>query len=139
MKRYVIGFYFTPAGTVLIHKAEGRFKGTVNGLGGKIEAGETIEEAMVREFWKECGCLTEPLSWQQVVTVTGSDYELNALRGFGVLRDTPTTTSDEGAIALYAEPPPHMEITARWLWHLCNDHSLSTVEIHGVVRDYGGI
>lgn len=33
---------------------EGKLKGMYNGFGGKVEQGETIEEAAKRELWEEC-------------------------------------------------------------------------------------
>ncbi len=36
-------------------KKEGQLKGRYNGFGGKVEEGETIEEAAVRELKEECG------------------------------------------------------------------------------------
>lgn len=40
--------------TLLIEKAEGKlFAGMFNGLGGKIEPGETAKDACIREIWEE--------------------------------------------------------------------------------------
>jgi len=40
--------------TLLIHKAEGKlYGGKYNGLGGKLELGETPEQACIREIWEE--------------------------------------------------------------------------------------
>jgi 8-oxo-dGTP pyrophosphatase MutT (NUDIX family) len=139
MKRYVMGFYMSPDGTVLIEKTEGRFRGLVNGLGGKMEPGEGVQEAMAREFFEESGVATEPCFWQPVVTLTGSDYVLHILRAFGILPTAPIPECEEGKVGLYATLPAHMEATARWLWYLCNDHTLPTCEVQGVVREYGGV
>lgn len=40
--------------TLLIEKAQGKlFAGMFNGLGGKLEAGETPKQACIREIWEE--------------------------------------------------------------------------------------
>lgn len=64
---YVLGFAMSRSGHVLmIEKKQGpSFNiGKLNGLGGKIEPGETPQEAMAREFREECGLSTKPVDWQ---------------------------------------------------------------------------
>lgn len=58
MKVYVVGFLFTPDRhhVALIQKLKPAWqKGKLNGIGGKVEDGETPAEAMVREFTEEAG------------------------------------------------------------------------------------
>jgi 8-oxo-dGTP diphosphatase len=55
---WVAGFLFTPdrSGVALIEKKKPEWQaGKLNGIGGKIEEGETPEQAMVREFREEAG------------------------------------------------------------------------------------
>ena len=125
MKRYVLGFCFLPDWTcVLIEKTKPDWQsGLVNGLGGSIEPGETIHEAMVREFREECGVDTHQKQWRHCLTFGTSEWELNVLRA--VLSHYPENIRDcdEGKISLFREPPNNMEQTAIWLYWMCRDNS----------------
>jgi 8-oxo-dGTP diphosphatase len=60
-QHYVNGFMFSPdhQRVALIHKRQPTWQaGYLNGIGGKIELGETAAEAMVREFSEETGVAT---------------------------------------------------------------------------------
>lgn len=57
-KRYVLGFLFNIdySQVALIEKLKPKWqKGKINGIGGKIERGETSLNAMIREFKEETG------------------------------------------------------------------------------------
>ena len=64
---FVLGFAFTPSigSVLLIEKQHGpSFNiGKWNGIGGKIEPGESARGAMAREFKEECGIHTESEHW----------------------------------------------------------------------------
>ncbi len=67
MKLYVNGFMYSEdkQKVVLIKKTKPAWqKGFLNGIGGKIEAGETPEEAIIREFEEETGVKTEKTDWK---------------------------------------------------------------------------
>lgn len=126
MKRYVIGFCFLPdSSCVLIHKVKPDWQvGLVNGLGGSIEPGETIYQAMVREFQEECGVVTDEDQWEHGLTLNGPGWELNVLRTRLKLYPLTTLRScDEGEVLLHPIPPSNMEQTARWLYWMCRDDS----------------
>jgi 8-oxo-dGTP diphosphatase len=63
MRHYVCGFLFTPEigdlqkqSVALIKKERPAWqKGLYNGIGGKVEVGETPHSAIHREFWEETG------------------------------------------------------------------------------------
>lgn len=65
IKKYVVGFLFNGDDVLLLHKSTPVWqRGKINGVGGKIEPGETPHDAMVREFREET-TLHIPL-WQRV-------------------------------------------------------------------------
>lgn len=71
MDRYVAGFLFHPDGgtVVLIEKTKPAWQqGLLNGVGGKIEYGETPAEAMRREFREETG--VDILPWDNYCILT---------------------------------------------------------------------
>lgn len=73
VKEYVLGFALTKnkRWVVLIQKTKPEFQaGKLNGVGGKIEEGETPKEAMVREFHEETGCFHE--EWKHYATLNFS-------------------------------------------------------------------
>lgn len=83
--RYVLGFAFhgEPAErtVVLLEKRTPEWqRGRLNGVGGKIEAGETPVEAMIREFEEEVGVKTSPRAWQLYVRMHGEDWECHVFR-----------------------------------------------------------
>lgn len=127
MIRYVLGFCFLPKGLcVLIERTKDHWqRGLVNGIGGSIEPGETIYQAMVREFHEECCVVTHEEQWEHAVTFGTGEWELNVLRA--VLPCHPPELSscqcDEGFLRLCSQPPQNMEQTAVWLYWLCRDDS----------------
>lgn len=70
MKRYVVGFAFGPDRREVIlikrKKADGH-QGLFNGPGGRIEARERPEDAVVREFHEEAGILIKRDLWREIV------------------------------------------------------------------------
>jgi 8-oxo-dGTP diphosphatase len=75
MTQYVCGFYFdhTHRQVVLIWKNKPAWqKGKLNGVGGKIEAGESRHEAMRREFKEETGIQHE--DWMYLISLSGPDW-----------------------------------------------------------------
>ena len=55
---------------LLIKKNRPEFqKGKWNGIGGKVEVGETPIDAMVREFWEETGHCTPEALWERTITL----------------------------------------------------------------------
>lgn len=77
MKEYVCGFLFSPdyKQVALIKKNRPEWQaGMFNGIGGKIEEGETALEAMAREFREETSLYTS--AWEQFCCISGEDWKM---------------------------------------------------------------
>lgn len=77
IQKYVLGFLFDDSGSqvVLIRKTKPKWQaGLLNGIGGKIEEGETPAEAMVREFNEETGVLFSAESWREYAVMSGDGF-----------------------------------------------------------------
>lgn len=77
--RYVLGFLFRESreAVVLIRKEKPQWQaGLLNGVGGKIESGETPVQAMVRECTEETGAATFPDGWREFCVMEGPTWEV---------------------------------------------------------------
>ena len=74
MQHYVCGFLFSPdrSRVLLIRKRRPAWQaGRLNGVGGKVEAGEALYHAMRREFREEAGLDLPESQWAHAITLTG--------------------------------------------------------------------
>jgi len=71
MTRYVVGFVTRNRNAVLLQrKAKPKWQeGRLNGPGGKIEEGETPEQAVAREIAEETTLTTKPEDWRHYATL----------------------------------------------------------------------
>lgn len=75
---YVCGFAMHGNRILLIHKLRPDWqRGRLNGVGGKIEPGETPWQAMVREFQEETGLATYESDWTNFATLQYSEGMVN--------------------------------------------------------------
>jgi 8-oxo-dGTP diphosphatase len=77
---YVVGLLFSEdrESVALVHKNRPEWQaGKWNGVGGKVELGERVEEAMRREFLEEAGVSLPSrewlVRWRQFATISGSE------------------------------------------------------------------
>lgn len=131
MKTYVLGFYFSPHGCVLIEKSTPEWqRGKVNGLGGSTEPDDaTLYHTMSREFLEEAGVKTEPNRWEMGLVIHHEDWELYVFRYKG--DHVPVYSCDEGMVSWYGLPPENMEQTAHWLYWMCRDDRTFDLYKHG--------
>lgn len=78
MNYYVLGFAFgKDDDLLLIRKSKPEWQaGRLNGVGGKIEAGEVPGVAMRREFYEETGVFIPSSSWRSFGLMTGIDWSV---------------------------------------------------------------
>jgi 8-oxo-dGTP diphosphatase len=95
MQEYACGFLFSVdrERVLLIRKRRPAWQaGKLNGIGGKIEPGETALDAMRREFHEEAGL--HVADWQHVLTLRGDDWAGHFFRAFGDI-DAAWAVTDE--------------------------------------------
>ena len=129
MKTYACGFLFSPdrRRVLLIRKRRPAWQaGKLNGLGGKIEPGESPLDAMRREFREEAGI--DLADWEEVLQLSGTDdagtgigWRGHFFRAFGDV-DQPRAMTDEplerhDVAALPADVIPNL----RWMIPLMLD------------------
>jgi 8-oxo-dGTP diphosphatase len=74
-RKYVAGFLFHDEEVALVRKEKPDWqRGLLNGIGGKVEPGESSMEAMVREFREETALAVGRDQWHQFCREVGSDY-----------------------------------------------------------------
>ncbi len=79
---YVVGLPFTAARDrmLVIRKARPAWQaGRFNGIGGKIEPGETPLQAMIREAGEEAALVVE---WEHVAILKGDDFRIDFFTAF---------------------------------------------------------
>ena len=91
---YVVGFLMNYTGTkvMLIKKERPSWqKGRMNGIGGKIELGETPLLAMIREFQEETGVHVK--SWTEYCTLHGEEFNLHVFMAYASIETLEQCTS----------------------------------------------
>jgi 8-oxo-dGTP diphosphatase len=94
---YVCGFLFDRnfENILLIRKNRPeKQKGRLNGVGGKVEEGESFRQAMEREFREEAGITISGDDWNECVELVGPDYEVNFYWYFGDLSEAKSMTDE---------------------------------------------
>lgn len=79
MQKYVVGFVFdtTMEHVLLIHKNRPEWQnGLINGLGGKIEKGESPTEAVAREIKEESGLITKEDAWVYIGVIESNTFSV---------------------------------------------------------------
>lgn len=85
IQNMVVGFAFDEdrKTVVLIRKQRPQWMaGKLNGVGGKVEPGESMLDAMIREFWEEAGVSTVTSDWDHFMTMDGRGWRIHYFRMF---------------------------------------------------------
>ena len=131
MQHYVCGFLFSTdrSRVLLIRKNRPAWQaGKLNGVGGKVEPGETFPEAMRREFREEANLDLPEDRWQHVLTLSGTDdagagraWAGHFFRAFGEL-EAAISMTDEKLETLATSSLPNDTIpNLRWIIPLLLD------------------
>jgi 8-oxo-dGTP diphosphatase len=90
--RYVAGFAFEQQRVLLVRKKQPSWQaGLLNGVGGKIESGETPGQAMEREFFEETGARVPETTWRCFCVESGPGYEVHFFKTFLSMHDAELT------------------------------------------------
>lgn len=90
--------------TLMVHrvkKANDMHQGKWNGLGGKLEPGESPEECARREILEESGLEVQALTWKGILTFPGfaNDEDWYAFVFVARVQDGPLIESPEGELS----------------------------------------
>lgn len=96
-------------------------RGLVNGIGGKVESGETPAEAMAREFLEECGIATQPCVWKHRVTLQHERWCVYFFAAELAVLTASQETDEKLVFARMRNLPRTCIPNLRWLVPLCFD------------------
>lgn len=130
---YVVGFMFSADATklALITKIQPLWqRGRLNGIGGKIAAGERPIEAMVREFREETGVQTTLQDWQLFCTMHVDGIFVFCYKAFSELVFDCKTTEEE-VVNIYpiADLPMNTLPNIHWMLPMALKESRPTTVI----------
>lgn len=129
MKSYVVCFAFTPDGKViLIRKNRPEWQaGKLNGVGGKIEEGESVHQAAVREFFEETGAKTKEGDWRYFCYMSSQLWGCYCLSAENITGFS--TTTDE-VVDAYDKLPDDVLPNLLWLVPLAKQRECFVTAIY---------
>jgi 8-oxo-dGTP diphosphatase len=129
MMKYVTGFLFSEdyQSVVLISKLSPSWQaGLLNGVGGKIEQGESEKQAMSREFMEETGVSIDQDQWINFAVIERpSQYSVHFFSAKSHLFSSVKSIEKEKVdIFLVTKLPDNIIHNLRWLIPLASDPEL---------------
>jgi 8-oxo-dGTP diphosphatase len=119
VQEYSLGFLFSPFKNkvALLLKSKPKWQeGRYNGIGGKVEKGETALQAMVREFEEEAGVKIK--NWNQYAVLQGEGFKVTIFwAASNKISDVKTMTKEKVEVFDTGEDklPANMITNVRWL------------------------
>ncbi len=131
MTKYALGFICSKDQVILIHKNRPDWQaGKLNGLGGKIESGESGLDTIVREVQEEAGVITNPRDWRLICLMQGPDWQVDV---FSMHLDTlplvESLTDEIVEVFDIANLPPFTLGSVRWLLAMSSDSRVQDVTL----------
>jgi 8-oxo-dGTP diphosphatase len=134
-KLYVVGFLFSEEcdRVALVRKNRPEWQaGKLNGIGGKIEANETPDEAMVREFEEETGMMVP--KWEEFCTLEGDNSLVYCFKAIGDVTQVRTVETERIEVHSverllnfnYSEALPNL----RWLIPMAMEQNMTASVYH---------
>jgi len=125
MIKYVVGFLFSKdiKNVLLIEKTKPDWqKGSLNGVGGKVEEGETPLDAMIREFQEEAALkITE---WNHCVVITGDGFVVDFYRAFSDdIYQATSLTEEQIQVCDTFSLPNNVIYNLKWIIPFCLDNN----------------
>lgn len=140
---YVLGFAFgKPFGAhgerdvLLIKKVRPDWQaGKLNGIGGHVESGELLLDAMVREFEEETGIPTEKREWQMFAELTGDGWACFVFRAFDLpVIAAMSITEEEVQRYVPSLLPPYTLPSVRYLIPMALDPTIKDLPVRLTYR-----
>lgn len=131
MMHYVLGFAIHNGEVVLIRKAKPEWQaGKLNGVGGKVEPGETGYKAMRREYREETGVDVPESRWRHYATLLGEGYSVlcYVTNDKAAVRDAQTVEKEE-VVRRYVETLTKADLihNVRYLIDIATDTELASL------------
>jgi len=131
MTHYVAGLLYSEDGmaVALIQKNRPQWQaGLFNAIGGKVELGETAQQAMRREFREEAGV---DLEWTHRMTLKGSDYSVDffSRHDDAAISQIMTMTDEVVEIHQAYDLPENLIPNLWWIIPMMNDDYLAAQTI----------